>query len=270
MSGAPSSLFDKRLGGQRLDRALKAPRRADFLLARAAEELADRLALPRRFFPLAADIGTPGPHGALALLDAGNVGRVVRVAPTRAALGEGAFLAAIADLERLPIREEGLDLIVSLFALHAANDLPGALIQMRRSLKPGGLLIGALSGGETLRELRQSLLAAESEATGGAAPRVHPTIDVRALGALLQRAGFALPVVDLERAVVRYDNAIALMRDLRAMGATNALNQRTRRPLRRETLFAAAAYYAANFSDPDGRVRATFDTLWLSGWAPER
>jgi hypothetical protein len=149
------------------------------------------------------------------------------------------------------------------------NDLPGALVQMRRALKPDGLLIAALIGGETLTELRQSLTIAESELLGGASPRVAPFVDVRALGGLAQRAGLALPVVDLDRAIVRYADMFALVADLRAMGATNALDERSRTPLRREVLARAAALYAERFADPDGRLRATFDIVWLAGWVPD-
>jgi SAM-dependent methyltransferase len=192
----------------------------------------------------------------------------LRLAPTRLSAGTGNFLRAIGDVERLPLTGHGFDLIVSLLALHHVNDLPGALIQIRSALRPDGLLLAALPGGDTLTELRQSLVVAESDLTGGAAPRVSPFADVRALGGLLQRAGFALPVVDSDRVVARYRDLGALMRDLRALGATNALNARSRSPLRREVLVRTQAIYAHRFSDPDGRLRATFDTLWLTGWAP--
>ena len=161
-----------------------------------------------------------------------------------------------------------LDLAVSLLALQTVNDLPGALVQMRRALKPDGLLIAAMIGGDTLTELRQSLTIAESEVLGGASPRVAPFVDVRALGGLAQRAGLALPVVDLDRAIVRYADMSALLADLRAMGSANALDARSRKPLPRAALARAAVAYAERFADPDGRLRATFDIVWLSGWAP--
>jgi SAM-dependent methyltransferase len=267
----PPRIFDRDLINRRLDRAWargSGDARADFLLARAAQDLEERLSLVKRRFALAADFGSPGPHGAVALAAGGKVDCVVRIAPTEASLGTGAFLAAVGDLERLPVADGRLDLAVSLLALQTVNDLPGALIQMRRALKPDGLLIAALIGGETLTELRQSLTIAESEALGGASPRVAPFVDVRALGQLAQRAGLALPVVDLDRAVVRYPDMFALLADLRAMGGANALVARSLRPLRREVLAGAAALYADRFADPDGRVRATFDLVWLAGWAP--
>jgi len=198
----------------------------------------------------------------------GQVDCVIRVAPTQASLGSGRFLSAVGDLERLPVADGRLDFAASLLALQTVNDLPGALIQMRRALKPDGLLIAAMAGGDTLTELRQSLTIAESEILGGASPRVAPFVDVRALGGLGQRAGLALPVVDLDRTVVRYADMLALMRDLRAFGATNALEARSRNPLRRDVFVRAAAVYAERFADLDGRLRATFDIVWLSGWAP--
>jgi SAM-dependent methyltransferase len=174
----------------------------------------------------------------------------------------------VGDVETLPLAPASLDLAVTALALHWNDDLPGVLAQVRASLKPDGLLLAAFLGGDTLTELRQSLAAAEAEVTGGASPRVAPFAELRAAGALLQRAGFALPVIDQDRRTVRYATALDLMRDLRAMGATNVLHDRDRRPLRRRALIRAAAIYAERFSDHDGRVRATFDIVSLSGWAP--
>jgi SAM-dependent methyltransferase len=268
-SPSPPEIFDRALAHRRLDRAwASANPGADFLLRRATEELIDRLALVKRRFAFAADLGSPGPHVAAALAAAGQVDRIVRLGPTLSSLGGGSFLAAIGDVERLPLADGRFDLAVSLLALQTVNDLPGALIQMRRALAPDGLMVVALLGGDTLTELRQSLTLAESEILGGAAPRVAPFVELRALGSLAQRAGFALPVVDLDRVTVRYGDILALMRDLRAFGAANALADRSRKPLRREVLGRAAAAYAEAFSDHDGRLRATFDILWLSAWAP--
>ena len=174
----------------------------------------------------------------------------------------------VADEELLPFGEGVLDLVVSILALQFVNDLPGVLVQIRRALKPDGLFLAALIGGATLTELRQSFAAAESEVEGGISPRVAPFADVRDLGALLQRAGFALPVADADRFVARYDSVFALMHDLRRMGAANPLVARRRTPLRRGTLMRMAEIYAQRFADDDGRVRATFEIVWLSGWAP--
>jgi SAM-dependent methyltransferase len=256
---------------RRLDRAWTRPRgdaQADFLLAQAAQDLSERLSLVKRRFAVAADFGSPGPHGAVALAAGGQVDCVVRIAPTEVSVGVGRFLRAVGDLERLPAGDGRLDLAVSLLALQTVNDLPGALVQMRRALRPDGLLIAAMIGGETLTELRQSLVIAESEILGGASPRVAPFVDVRAVGGLAQRAGLALPVVDLDRAMVRYGDMFALLADLRAMGGTNALEARSRGPLSRAVLERAAVTYAEQFADPDGKLRATFDIVWLSGWAP--
>ena len=159
--------------------------------------------------------------------------------------------------------------MVSALALQAVNDLPGVLVQIRRALKPDGLFMAALFGGDTLSELRQSFAQAEAEIEGGASPRVAPFADVRAMGALLQRAGFALPVTDTERVTVRYASPLAWLRDLRRMGATNPLAERRRVPLRRATLLRAMEIYGERFADPDGKVRATFEIVWVSGWAPD-
>jgi SAM-dependent methyltransferase len=236
---------------------------ATFLLDRVADDFADRLAAVLRRFDLVLDLGTPGEAVRTALRGLGSIGTIVAAdAIARAA----PFVAA--DEETLPFGDGTLDLVVSALALHHVNDLPGALVQIRRALKPDGLFVAALLGGETLTELRQALASAESDIEGGASPRVAPFADLRELGALLQRAGFALPVTDVDRLTVRYDSVFSLMHDLRRMGATNALNARRRTPLRRQTLLRAAEIYARQFADDDGRVRATFEIVWLLGWAP--
>jgi SAM-dependent methyltransferase len=248
---------------QRLARASRAP--AHFLLDRVAADFAERLSLVSRPFPRALDLGTPGPQ----------IAEVLRRRPERflvstAPLQEsaGPALSIVADEEALPFAAASFDLIASALSLQWANDLPGVLVQIRRALAPDGLFLAALVGGQSLTELRTALTAAEADLTGGASPRVAPFADVRDLGGLLQRAGFALPVTDIEPIIVRYPSMFALMQDLRAMGATNALAERSRLPLRRAVLMRAAAIYAARFADPDGRLRATFDIVWLSGWAP--
>jgi len=170
--------------------------------------------------------------------------------------------------EVLPLAPESLDLALSALAFQFVNDLPGVLSQIRRALRPDGLLLAVMVGGDTLTELRQSFAAAEAECEAGISPRVAPFADLRDIGALLQRAGFALPVTDLDSVVVRYDNAFTLMQDLRRMGATNVLLERRKVPSRRETMLRMAEVYRERFADPDGRIRATFDLIWLSGWAP--
>jgi SAM-dependent methyltransferase len=266
---SPPRIFDRALVNRRLDRAWAHGKGADFLIVRAAQELGDRISLVRRRFTIAADFGSPGPHGAGALAASGQIDHVIRLAPTQASVGLGAFLPAVGDIERLPVGDGRLDLAVSLLALQTVNDLPGALIQLRRALRADGLMMAAMLGGDTLTELRQSFTIAEAEIVGGASPRVAPFVDVRALGGLAQRAGLALPVVDLDRTIVRYADILALMSDLRAFGAANPLEARSRNPLRRDVLARASAIYAERFAEPDGRLRATFDFLWLSGWAPD-
>ena len=174
----------------------------------------------------------------------------------------------MADEEALPFRDASLDLVVSALALQFVNDLPGTLIQIRRALKPDGLFLAAMIGGDSLTELRAAFAEAEAEVEGGVSPRVAPFADLRDLGALLQRAGFALPVTDVDRVTVRYASPLALMHDLRRMGAGNALTERRRTPLRRATLRRMLEIYAERFADADGRIRATFEIVWLSGWAP--
>lgn len=244
------------------DRALLTKRQARahalgaemFLLDRVADDMAERLGAVLRTFSAGADIGTPA--DAVALMLAPQAGKIQRIAlPGN-------------DSDALPLAPASLDLAVSALALQFVNDLPGVLTQIRRALRPDGLLIAALAGGDTLSELRHSFAQAETEIEGGISPRVAPMIEVRDAGALLQRAGFALPVTDVDRIMVRYDNAFALMRDLRRMGATNILIERRRMPLRRATLLRMAQIYSERFADPDGRIRATFDIVWMSGWAP--
>ncbi len=262
----PPIVFDRKLLASRRNRALTAGP-PDFLLRQVADELLDRLAIVERRFALAADIGTPLPYLAERLAGSDQVDGVVRLAPGPP-LSRDTVADVIGDPEVLPFREGSLDLAVSALAFHFVNDLPGVLAQLRRALRPDGLLLAAFLGGETLHELAEAFAAAEAEVTGGAGPRVAPFAELRAAGGLLQRAGFALPVIDQERITVRYAGALELMRDLRAMGAANPLIERTRRPLRRDVLFRAAAIYGDRFADPDGRVRATFDVISLSGWAP--
>lgn len=237
-----------------------------FLLDRVAEDLADRLAVVLRRFPLVLDLGTPTDAVRSTLARLGSVETIVAADVTPMRGGPRAFVAA--DEEALPFRDAVFDLVVSALALQFVNDLPGTLVQVRRVLKPDGLFLAALIGGETLTELRQSFAEAESEVEGGASPRVAPFADLRELGGLLQRAGFALPVTDNERMMARYDSVFALMHDLRRMGATNALIDRRRTPLRRATLMRMAEIYGERFRDADGRLRATFEIVWLSGWAP--
>jgi SAM-dependent methyltransferase len=267
-TAGPPAIFDRTLLRSRRRRAAAAAGAENFLLARTAEDLAERLQAVKRGFPSALDLGTPGEALRTALSASGRVERLVTAEPlaARRAIQGGPLVAA--GEEALPFAEASFDLVVSALALHWVNDLPGTLLQIRRVLKPDGLFLAVMAGGETLTELRQSLAAAESEIEGGLSPRVAPFVEVRAMGTLLQRAGFALPVTDVDRLLVRYAHLSGLFRDLRAMGATNALADRRRKPLRRSTIARAAEIYAERFADADGRLRATFDLLWISAWAP--
>ncbi len=282
-SRAPQ-VFDRALIRRRLTRAL-AEGGEDFLSARVAEDLRERLSVVRRDFRRVLDLGTPRPDVAAMLAGtlleaeitrmapvpaAGTLpeAEITRMAPVPAAGDAGRRREVVGDEERQPFAPGSFDLVVSCLSLHAVNDLPGALVQVRRALKPDGLFLGCLFGGGTLGELRQALSIAESEVAGGASPRVAPFSDLRDLGGLLQRAGFALPVADVEPLTVRYGTLFRLFSDLRAMGATNALTLRHKAPLRRAILMRAAEVYGARFADADGRLRASFDLVWLSGWAP--
>ncbi len=249
-------LFDHRLLLDRLRRRGRLGEGGDFLVQRAADDLVERLAPVLRPFPAMADVATPGDAFAKALRQIRPDSSLVRIPFTPS------------DDGSLHLRPESFDLVASGLALQHANDLPGALIQIRRALRPDGLFIGCLAGGATLTELRQSLAEAESEATGGLSPRVFPFADVRDMGGLLQRAGFALPVADSETIIVRYGDVFRLMADLRAMGATNVLMERSRKPTGRAVFARTAEILARRFADADGRIRATFEIIWLSGWAP--
>jgi len=245
-------IFDRRLLRARLARAI-AIGPATFLLDRVADDIAERLSAVLRTFDTVVDLGTP--TDAVRRAITGRVGTVA---------------AVVADEEALPFRDASLDLVVSALALQFVNDLPGTLIQIRRALRPDGLFLAAMIGGDSLAELRAVFAEAEAEVEGGVSPRVAPFADLRDLGALLQRAGFALPVTDVDRITVRYASPLALMHDLRRMGAGNALTERRRTPLRRATLRRLLEIYAERFADPDGRIRATFEIVWLSGWAPHQ
>lgn len=268
MSGNPvEPIFDLDLATAHKRRArLITAGGADFLMRRAAEDLADRLGAVGRRFDRAVALHCLTPAVRDVLAASPKVGEALRVEADAALLaGED---GTIAPPESVPFAPESLDLAVSLYGLHEVNDVPGMLVQIRRALRPDGLFLGCMAGAGTLTELREALLAAETELTGGASPRVFPFADVRDAGGLLQRARFALPVTDHETVTVRYDSMFGLMRDLRAMGATSSLVARSRRPTPRRLFLRAAEIYAERFSDPDGRVHATFSTIWMSGWAP--
>ncbi len=265
----PTRIFDRALLARRRGRIAGRAEGSDFLVERVADDIAERLALVRRTFPLAMNLGAH--HGLVSkrLRGVAGIERIINVdhAPPLLECCEG--LRVVADEEALPFAAASLDLIVSGLSLQLVNDLPGALLQIRHALKPDGLFLAAILGGETLKELRQAWLAAEADVMGGASPRVAPFADVRESGALLQRAGFALPVVDSEIVTTTYADPLALMRELKAMGASNMLAARHRRPVTRRLLARAIENYAQRFAKADGRVPATFEILTLTAWAPD-
>lgn len=246
-------LFDRALLLRRQARAAHLGA-ATFLLEQVIEDAVERLGSVNRTFVDGIDLATPGDLLRRAVQD--------RVATL------SAVDVPVTDSDSLQLAPASVDLVLSVLALQFVNDLPGVLAQLRAALKPDGLLLAAIVGGDTLTELRQSFAAAEAELEGGASPRVSPFADLRDAGGLLQRAGFALPVTDLDRLTVRYDNAFALMQDLRRMGATNVLVEQRKLPTRRATMLRMAQIYSERFADTDGRIRATFDIIWLLGWAP--
>lgn len=268
---APPRLFDRALHRKRLDRAARSFAQADFLHRRAALDLAERLAVIMRDFPRAVELSAR--RGALraALAETGaeaRVGLLIETDLSSAMLGARTGVRLVLDEAQLPFAAQSLDLVVSTLGLHWTNDVVGALIQIRRALRPDGLFLGAFLGGATLTELRQSLTAAEAEILGGAGSRVSPFAQIADCAGLLQRAGFALPVADVDRVSVTYEHPLALLADLRRMGETNVLAERHPKPLTRALVARACELYAARFSGPDGRIRATFEIITLTGWAP--
>jgi SAM-dependent methyltransferase len=266
-----ASIFDRRLLRLRRDRAAATLADHDFLFREIGERLADRLDDIARRFPCALELGCRDGGWASRLDGRGGIETLVQcdLSPAMAANAARRGAPALcADEEFLPFADASFDLVASNFNLHWVNDLPGCLIQIRRILKPDGLFLAAMPGGGTLGELRSSLTAAELEAEGGVSPRISPFVELRDAGALLQRAGFALPVVDCDTLTVTYPEALTLMRDLRAMGESNAIGAGRRSFTRRGTLFAAAAEYGRRWAQPDGRIPATFQILYLTAWAP--
>jgi SAM-dependent methyltransferase len=266
---APPRLFDRHLHRKRLDRAARGYAQADFLKRRAAQDVAWRLEPIMRNFGVAVDLAarTGVFREALAQSDAAaRVDLLIEADLSPAMLAGRPGPRLVADEERLPFADRSLGLVVSTLALHWTNDVVGALIQIRRALRPDGLFIGAFLGGATLTELRQSLVAAESELLGGAGSRISPFADAADAASLLQRAGFVQPVADIDRVSVTYAHPLKLLADLRQMGETSVLAERHPRALTRTLLARACEIYAERFGSPDGRVPATFEILTLTGW----
>ena len=265
------TIFDRRLVRKRRDRAAAGFRDHDFLVREAADRLADRLDDILRSFPLALDLGCHTGELAEAVAGRGGIETLIQcdLSPTMAAMAAGNGRPTLAaDEEWLPFAPASFDLVLSCLSLHWVNDLPGTLAQIRRILKPDGLFLAVMLGGETLVELRRCLAAAEAEIEGGLSPRVSPFAEVRDLGGLLQRAGFAQPIADCDALSVSYGDPMRLMADLRGMGETNAVAEQRKTMTRRATMMAALANYQRDHAGPDGRLPATFHLLGLTGWVP--
>lgn len=269
----PITVFDRDILKLRRDRAAAKAQDYNFLFAETAERLADRLDDTTRNFPMAVDLGCHsgelgqiiGARGGIETLYQTDIS--ARYAKTaRARNGKGTL---VADEEFLPFAEGSLDLVISNLSLHWVNDLPGMLLQARRSLKPDGLFLACMLGGETLKDLREALMTAEAEEEGGVSPRVSPFVDVKDAGALLQRSGFALPVVDADDIYIDYPDALKLMRDLSGMGESNLITKRSKKFTKRSTLARAAAIYHERHARSDGRIMAKFQVIYLTAWAPD-
>jgi NADH dehydrogenase [ubiquinone] 1 alpha subcomplex assembly factor 5 len=265
---AATAIFERSVWRRHRERAARSGC-VDFLHAEIAERLVNRVDAIGRSFHRVLDLGVHAGALSRRLAACPATGQIVALDPARGFIARQSGTRVVADPELIPFHDKSFDLVVSGLALHWTADLPGALIQLRRALKPDGLLLAAMFGGTTLVELRTALIEAELTEEGGVSPRVSPTVELADASGLLQRAGFAMPVADMDTITVTYPDLLALMRDLRGMGETNALAARRRTPLRRATLARAAAIYRERFGNGDGRIRATFEIVYLTGWAPD-
>jgi len=267
------NIFNRQSVRHHRDRAASSYADFNFLFQETAERLGDRLEDITRIFPITLDLGCHGGDMAAYIPARSNVQTLINcdLSPSMAALARrhngAASLAS--DEELLPFKEQSLDLVISNLSLHWVNDLPGALSQICRALKPDGLFLATMLGGETLNELRESLMEAEIEIEGGLSPRLSPFAEIKDAGNLLGRAGFALPVADRELISVSYDDPIKLMIDLRGMGETNANAQRRTTCTRRATMMRATEIYAERFTNNEGRIPVTFEIIYLTAWAPD-
>ena len=263
----PIEIFDRALLRQRKARAASGMSDHGFLVEHAALDFAERISIMQRHFETCLDLGAHGLFLSERLHETGKTGRIMRASPVTELCFHEDSACIVCDEEALPFAPESLDLVVSAAGLHLVNDLPGTLLQIRRCLKPDGLFLASMLGGNSLEQLRTAFAKAEIATTGGLSPRVAPFADIRQLGQLLQRAGFALPVADTDSLDVTYPSALGLMRDLKSMGVSNMLRDRRKVPLRRATLAAAIEAYASEFGK-GGLVPATFEIVTLTGWAP--
>ena len=263
---APSHIFNRRQVRVHRDRAAGKLDAADFMLREMADSVCGRLDDIDRAFPVALDLGAHTGIIARTLNGRGGIERLVQSDLSPAMLQKADGLRVAADEEFLPFAESSFDLVMSAGSLHWVNDLPGALIQIRHILRPGGMFVACLPGGATLRELRDALEQAELAETGGLSPRVSPFIDARDGAGLLQRAGFAMPVADSDALTVTYADPLKLLYDLRDMGEANAMREAAHSFTRRKIIFSAMEYYARQYAGADGRVAATFELVTLTGW----
>ncbi len=261
-------IFNQQRLRHRLRRAAIGDISQDFLRQRVAEDIASRLSLIKREFKLCALFGPESDCMVSTLENLPNLHKLISVSTIEPAGPSAPERLIIGTEEHLPLANESINLAISPLTLQFANDLPGALIQLKRSLKPDGLFIGAFLGGDSLVELRDALLSAEIDIRGGAAPRVHARVDIRDLGTLLQRAGYALPVVDSDRVTVTYRSSLHLMHDLRALGLTSILVHGAGVGLNRCILKRLEEIYRDRYPAADNRIRATFEIIYLTGWAP--
>lgn len=270
MNNDPARPIDRDLLKRRRNRFAKFAGTRDFLLQRVAEDLSERLQIVQREFPTVLNLGAH--HGTVSsrIGELPTVGRIINADHSGVLLSCCDGPCVLCDEEALPFAAGDFDLVVSGLALQFVNDLPGTFVQVRHALKPDGLFLASMLGGETLKELRQAWLEAEEEVIGGVSPRVAPFTDVRALGGLAQRAGFALPVADSETLTVTYETPFGLMEELRSMGASNMLSGRRRVPVTRRLMLRACEVYRDRFSMEDGRIPATFEILTLTAWVPDK
>jgi malonyl-ACP O-methyltransferase BioC len=268
----PMIVFNRRTIRKHRARAAANLEKHDFLFKETSERLCDRLDDIKRTFPLALDLGCRTGQIARTIAGRGNIKKLMQcdLAPEMVARAETkGNPRLVVDEEALPFKNSAFDLIISNLTLHWVNDLPGTLLQARRTLKPDGLFLASILGGETLKELRTAMAEAEISEEGGLSPRISPMANIQDLAQLLQRAGFALPVVDTETITVMYTDIMSLMLDIRSMGESNAVIENRKGLMKKSTMAAAALNYSRNFTDNNGKMPATFQILTMTGWAPD-
>lgn len=262
---SPPTIFNRKLFASYRDRAANSFNQYDFLVQQVAENIAERLEDSSRQFPVVLDLGCRFGQLSSMLCGKSSIGTVIQTDISQQMLSKASGLRVQADEEYLPFADETFDLIISVLNLHTVNDLPGALIQLRKALKPDGIFIAALFGGETLTELRQSLMTAEIEAERGVVPHIAPFINTKDAGMLMQRAGFDMPVADSHNVIVSYENIFSLMKDIRGMGESNILTLKKNYGLNKEVLARAGSYYKRMFLLEEKYIKSTFEIVTVTG-----